>query len=129
MSIIRNVLGENLSPCSLDPMTGYHRDGYCQCGDEDRGQHIICVQVTQEFLLYSRSRGNDLMTPFPQYGFPGLKAGDRWCLCLSRWIEALDAGMAPPVILDATHENVLARVPLETLKDYALDTSETAQQT
>ena len=123
MSIIRNVLGENLSPCSTNPMTGFHRDGYCQCGNEDRGQHIICVQVTDAFLEYSRDQGNDLITPFPEYNFPGLKAGDRWCLCLARWIESLKANVAPPVILAATHERVLERVSMETLKDYALDAS------
>jgi uncharacterized protein len=124
MSVIRNVLGDNLSPCSVDPITGYHRDGYCQCGPEDGGQHIICVQVSDTFLQYSKSKGNDLTTPFPQYGFPGLKDGDRWCLCLSRWIQALEAGVAPPVILASTHENVLQQVPLETLQQYALDAPE-----
>ncbi len=123
MSVIRNVLGENLAPCSLDPLTGYHRDGYCQCGPEDRGKHIICVQVNDAFLQFSKSRGNDLTTPFPHYGFPGLKDGDRWCLCLSRWVEALEAGVAPPVFLASTHEDVLQEVSLETLKTYALDAS------
>lgn len=120
MSVIRNVLGENLAPCSLDPVTGYHRDGYCQCGDEDRGQHIICVAVSDAFLSFSKSRGNDLTTPFPQFDFPGLKAGDRWCLCLNRWIEALEAEVAPPVILEATHENVLKKVPLAVLQQHAV---------
>lgn len=127
MSVIRNVRGENLSPCSLDPLTGYHRDGYCQCGPEDAGQHIICVLVSDAFLQYSKAQGNDLSTPFPQYGFPGLKDGDRWCLCLDRWIQALKAGVAPPVILAATHENVLQKVPLEILQKYAADTSESVR--
>lgn len=128
MSVIRNVLGENLSPCNLDPLTGYHRDGYCQCGPEDAGEHIICVQVNDTFLAYSKAQGNDLTTPFPHYGFPGLKTGDRWCLCLSRWIQALEAGMAPPVVLAATHENVLHKVPIEILQRYAIDAPEAVER-
>lgn len=120
MSVIKNVLGENLSPCSKEPMTGYHRDGYCQCGSEDPGQHIICVKVTSEFLEYSKKAGNDLSTPHPMYGFPGLKDGDQWCLCMVRWLQALEAGYAPPVVLEATHERVLAFVDLDILKSYAV---------
>lgn len=126
MSVIRNVLGSNLKPCSLDPVTGYHRDGYCNCGPEDSGQHIICVITTQDFLEFSQSRGNDLSTAYPQYGFPGLKPGDRWCLCLMRWVEALSAGKAPFVDLEATHEDVLKVVDLEVLKQHAHSVPEPA---
>ena len=121
MSVVRNVLGENLRPCSMDPLTGFHRDGYCNCGPEDPGQHLVCVQVSAEFLAFSQSRGNDLSTPYPQFGFPGLKPGDKWCLCLLRWIEAYKAGKAPPVDLDSTHERVLELVSLEILQAHALE--------
>lgn len=120
MSVVRNVLGENLTPCSTDPMTGFHRDGYCNCGPEDPGQHLVCILCSDEFLNFSKAKGNDLSTAMPQYGFPGLKAGDRWCLCLLRWLEALEAGAAPQVVLEATHERVLKLVDLELLRKYAV---------
>ena len=114
-----NVLGGVLEPCSTRPVTGFYRDGCCNTGAEDIGLHTVCVVLTAEFLVFSKSRGNDLSTPMPQYGFPGLKPGDRWCLCAGRWKEALDAGMAPQVVLEATHEEMLAVVPLGVLKDHA----------
>lgn len=97
-----NILGEPLIPCSTDPMTGFYRDGSCRTGAGDRGLHCVCVVLTDEFLQFSKGRGNDLTTPMPMYSFPGLKAGDRWCLCVSRWKEAFDAGCAPKVVLAAT---------------------------
>jgi len=118
-----NVLGEPLAPCGLDPMAGFYRDGCCNTGYDDVGIHVICAKMTREFLEFSRKRGNDLSTPAPQTGFPGLKPGDRWCLCAARWREALDAGVAPPVVLAATHEETLAVVSLEDLKRHALDRS------
>lgn len=118
-----NVLGEPLAPCSLRPLTGFYRDGCCNTGYDDVGIHTICARMTKEFLEFSRSRGNDLSTPAPQHGFPGLKPGDQWCLCAARWKEALDAGVAPPVVLAATHEETLAIVPLADLKRHALDLS------
>ena len=121
MSVIRNVLGTNLTPCSTNPMTGFHRDGYCNCGPEDPGQHLVCIEASDVFLDFSKARGNDLSTPMPHYGFPGLKAGDRWCLCLTRWIEALKADAAPNVVLESTHERVLSLIDLEILKKYAVD--------
>lgn len=117
----KNVFGEPLQPCCTDPMTGYYRTGYCETGPGDFGLHVVCAKVTDEFLDYTRKQGNDLSTPVPIYGFPGLKSGDRWCLCASRWKEALDAGVAPPVVLSATHFNTLAVIPLELLKDHAVD--------
>jgi len=118
-----NVLGETLAPCGLDPITGFYRDGCCNTGYEDVGIHVICARMTREFLAFSKKRGNDLSTPVPEAGFPGLKPGDRWCLCAGRWKEALDAGVAPPVLLQATHEEALAVVPLAVLKRYAIDIS------
>jgi hypothetical protein len=118
-----NVLGESLAPCGLDPMTGFYRDGCCNTGYDDMGIHVICVRMTREFLEFSRRRGNDLSTPEPEAGFPGLKPGDRWCLCAGRWKEALDAGVAPPVVLAATHEEALAVVSLADLKRHAIDLS------
>jgi uncharacterized protein (DUF2237 family) len=115
----RNVLGGELQPCSLDPITGFYRNGCCETGPEDTGQHTVCAVMTREFLSYSMSVGNDLSTPRPEYDFPGLGPGDHWCLCAPRWKEALDAGVAPPVILAATHEEVLAITPLGVLKDNA----------
>ena len=117
----RNVLGEPLEPCGSDPMTGFYRDGCCETGPEDRGSHTVCAVVTEEFLAYTASRGNDLSTPVPAYGFPGLKAGDRWCLCASRWREAHAAGKAPRVRLAATNEAALKLVPLEELTSMAAD--------
>ena len=118
-----NVLGEPLKPCSLDPVTGFYRDGCCNTGYEDVGIHVVCARMTREFLAFSRKRGNDLSTPVPDAGFAGLKPGDRWCLCVGRWKEALDAGVAPPVVLAATHEEALAVVPLDALKRHAIDLS------
>ena len=116
----RNVLGEELVPCSLDPVTGIYRNGSCETGPHDVGMHTVCAVMTAEFLAYSKSVGNDLSTPRPDLGFDGLKPGDQWCLCAPRWKEALDAGVAPQLILEATHEETLAIVPLGVLKDYAV---------
>ncbi len=121
MSQALNVLEQPLQPCSLDPLTGFYRDGCCNTGPEDLGKHTMCVVLTQEFLTFSKAKGNDLSTPRHEWGFPGLKPGDRWCLCLERWIEALQADAAPGVVLAATHENVLDRLSLETLVMYAVD--------
>jgi len=115
----RNVLGQVLTPCSLDPMTGFYRTGCCETGEEDEGRHLICAILTAEFLQFSKSRGNDLTTPRPQWGFPGLKAGDQWCLCALRWKEARDAGLAPLVVLESTHHNVLQYVTMEDLHRHA----------
>lgn len=123
MSDAKNVFGEPLAPCGRDPLTGFYRDGCCNTGYDDVGIHVVCAQVTREFLAFSRARGNDLSTPAPEIGFPGLAPGDRWCLCAARWKEAFDAGVAPPVILAATHEETLAIVPLADLKRHALDLS------
>ncbi|MDA8108702.1 MAG: DUF2237 domain-containing protein [Betaproteobacteria bacterium] len=123
MSDAKNVFGEPLAPCGRNPLTGFHRDGCCNTGYDDVGIHVVCAQVTREFLAFSRARGNDLSTPAPEIGFPGLEPGDRWCLCAARWKEAFDAGVAPPVILAATHEEALAIVPLADLKRHALDLS------
>ncbi|MGQ9686082.1 MAG: DUF2237 family protein [Thiobacillaceae bacterium] len=117
----RNVLGEPLETCSLRPRTGYTRSGACETGPDDLGSHTLCAMVTAEFLEYSRSRGNDLITPRPEWDFPGLKPGDRWCLCAARWLEAHRAGVAPPVVLRATHARALDTIPLDLLKAHALD--------
>lgn len=119
--IPKNVLGQPLVTCSTDPMTGYFRDGCCQTGAGDVGLHVVCAVMTDAFLEFSRSRGNDLMTPIPAYQFPGLKAGDRWCLCAVRWREAYDAGMAPQVVLSATHVSALEYASLEELQQFAVD--------
>ncbi|NUN64829.1 DUF2237 domain-containing protein [Pseudanabaena biceps] len=116
MAVIKNVLGGNLELCCSSPVTGFYRDGFCQTGDRDLGIHVVCAEVTDEFLAYTKSQGNDLQTPAPMFNFPGLKAGDRWCLCASRWKEALEMGVAPPVCLEATHESALKFVTLEQLK-------------
>ncbi len=121
MSEARNVLGGPLEVCCLNPVTGFYRTGACETGAADAGAHVVCAQVTEEFLAYSRDRGNDLTTAVPAFGFPGLKAGDRWCLCAARWHEALEAGKAPPVVLSATHERALETVDLDDLKRHALD--------
>jgi hypothetical protein len=118
-----NVLGEPLAPCSLDPVTGFYRDGCCNTDYDDTGIHTVCVRVTARFLAFSKQRGNDLSTPMPEFGFPGLKPGDQWCLCAGRWKEALDADAAPSVVLAATHEETLAIVALDDLKRHALDLS------
>ena len=117
----RNVLGDPLEPCSTDPETGYLRDGHCRHLRRDPGRHEVCAVVTEEFLAFSRSRGNDLVTPRPELSFPGLEPGDRWCLCLPRWLEARDAGVAPAVVLAATTEGVLDEVDLATLRAHAAD--------
>lgn len=116
----KNVLGGELAPCSLDPLTGFFRDGCCNTGYEDTGMHTVCVQVTREFLEFSKARGNDLSTPAPQFGFAGLRPGDRWCLCAARWKEAFDAGAAPRVVLEATHEEAVAVIALEDLERHAV---------
>ena len=116
-----NVLGGRLLPCSVAPRTGFYRDGCCNTGPEDLGLHVICARMTEEFLAFSAAHGNDLSTAQPEAGFPGLKPGDRWCLCAGRWREALDAGVAPPVVLSATHEEALAVVALDDLKRHAVD--------
>ena len=116
-----NVLGGPLLPCSVAPLTGFYRDGCCNTGIEDRGLHTVCVEVTAEFLSFSRGCGNDLSTPVPQYGFPGLKPGDRWCLCAARWEQARQAGVAPRVLLEATHVATLEICALEDLKAHALE--------
>ena len=115
-----NVLGGELQMCSQQPMTGWYRDGYCRTDAQDHGLHTVCAQVTDEFLQFSASRGNDLITPIPYYQFPGLKAGDKWCLCVTRWIQAEKAGKAPKVILEATHEKSLEYTQLDTLVKYAV---------
>lgn len=113
--MFRNVFGEPLMPCSLDPLTGFLRNGCCETGPQDLGTHTVCAVVTAEFLEFSKSRGNDLMTPRPEYLFPGLKPGDKWCLCVMRWVEAKNAGVAPFVVLEATNEASLYYVTLEEL--------------
>jgi len=116
MADAKNVLGTELQSCSRDPMTGFFRDGCCRSGAQDLGLHLVCAQLTDDFLEFSRMRGNDLITPVPEFHFPGLKAGDRWCLCVLRWREALEAGVAPPVVLEATHISTLEFVDLEDLQ-------------
>jgi uncharacterized protein (DUF2237 family) len=115
----RNVLGGKLETCGTSPMTGFFRDGCCRTGPDDLGLHTVCAEVTAEFLDFSQARGNDLLTPAPHHGFPGLRPGDRWCLCVQRWKEALQAGVAPPVVLEATHFSALEFVDLEDLQQHA----------
>lgn len=117
----RNVLGEPLDPCSTDPETGYLRDGHCRALRRDPGRHEVCAELTEAFLTFTAAQGNDLTTPRPEYGFPGLEPGDRWCLCLPRWVEAHEADCAPPVVLAATNEAVLEEVDLATLRANAVD--------
>lgn len=124
MTQSRNVLSSPLATCCLSPLTGFYRDGLCRTGAGDVGAHVVCAQVTEAFLAFTRSQGNDLSTPVPQFNFPGLKPGDRWCLCALRWKEALDAGVAPPVVLAATHASALEYVSLAELQQYALDPAE-----
>ncbi len=119
----KNIFGEDLKECSTDPMTGFFRDGCCRAAVEDVGLHLVCAEMTEEFLAFSISRGNDLVTPRPEFGFTGLKPGDRWCLCALRWKEALDSGVAPPVFLQSTHELVLRIIDLSDLKKHAVDVS------
>lgn len=117
----KNVLGERLELCCLEPRTGFYRDGCCHTGPEDRAMHLVCAQMTEEFLSFSVAQGNDLVTPVPEFDFPGLKPGDRWCLCVTRWKEALEAGVAPPIVLTATHLSTLEHVTFDELQKYALD--------
>lgn len=117
----QNVLGGRLQSCCVAPMTGFYRDGYCRTGPHDYGLHIVCAEMTEEFLVFSQQRGNDLSTPRPEYEFPGLKPGDRWCLCVERWKEAYNAGFAPHVILEATSASALEFVTLEQLEEYRVD--------
>ena len=116
-----NVLGEPIAECGTDPMTGFYRDGCCSTGPEDLGSHTVCAVVTAEFLAQQRDAGNDLITPRPEYRFAGLKPGDRWCVCAGRWRQALEAGVAPPVVLAATHAAATRIVPLEELQAHAVD--------
>jgi uncharacterized protein len=115
-----NVYGGDLEPCSFDPVTGFHRDGWCRSGAGDDGMHVVCAVMTEEFLEFTLSRGNDLVTPQPQWLFPGLQPGDRWCVVAERWNEALEAGVAPPVVLEATHASALEFVAMEDLEAHAL---------
>ena len=115
-----NVLGTDLKSCCQSPLTGFYRDGYCRTGADDRGMHTVCAQVTQEFLEFSVRAGNDLSTPRPEYGFPGLVPGDRWCVCVQRWQEAFVAGCAPPVVLEACHISALEFVDLDSLRQHAV---------
>jgi len=117
----KNVLGRPLAECGSDPKTGFYRDGCCHTGPEDVGVHVVCAVMTEDFLTYTKNRGNDLSTPRPQFGFPGLRPGDRWCLCAARWREALEAGVAPKVDLEATHERALTIVDLADLARHGLD--------
>jgi uncharacterized protein (DUF2237 family) len=122
-----NLFGQALEPCSLDPLTGFYRDGCCSTGPQDTGSHTVCAIVTEEFLQFSRLVGNDLSTPRPEYRFPGLKPGDRWCLCASRWQQAFEAGLAPKVILKATHLSALQYCRLDDLKAHAVDAEPTRE--
>lgn len=119
-----NIAGTPLQVCCTDLMTGYFRDGFCNTDATDRGTHVVCAQVTEEFLSFTQSRGNDLSTPRPEYGFPGLKPGDKWCLCASRWLEAYNNGVAPKVDVAATHEKALEFIPREALEEYAVESAE-----
>ena len=121
----RNVLGGPLRKCCANPLTGFYRDGFCWTAPEDEGAHVVCVQMTADFLEFSRESGNDLSTPRPDLMFPGLKSGDLWCLCALRWVEAYEAGVAPRIKLEATHEKMLDLVPLEVLKWYDLNLTNT----
>lgn len=123
MTTATNVLGTALVPCCTSPMTGFYRDGCCNTGAGDMGVHVVCAQMTPEFLAFTKAQGNDLSTPVPAFQFPGLKPGDRWCLCAARWQEALEAGVAPPVMLEATHATAVEHVALADLKQHALDSS------
>jgi len=121
---LQNVLGEKLESCCTDPLTGFYRDGFCRTGADDLGVHVICAQMTEEFLAFSKARGNDLSTPRPEFIFPGLTPGDCWCLCADRWQEALEAGVAPPVKLEATHISALEFVSMADLQRHAIDGEE-----
>lgn len=119
----KNVLGTALQSCSEDPMTGFFRNGCCDTGPRDRGQHVVCAEMTETFLQFTKAKGNDLSTPRPEWDFPGLEPGDCWCLCAARWQEALEAGCAPPVVLEATHEKALEVVALDDLTAHAQDSA------
>ena len=121
MSTAKNVLGTPLQSCCLDPMTGFYRTGRCDTGPGDDGVHVVCVRVTAKFLAFSKSRGNDLSTPAPQFDFPGLKPGDQWCLCAARWQEAFEAGMAPKVVLAATHISAIEFASLDDMRQHAVE--------
>lgn len=121
MPVEKNVFGQELGTCCTSPMTGFYRDGCCRTGSDDLGLHVVCIEVSKEFLEFSKAKGNDLSTPNPDFEFPGLKPGDRWCLCALRWREAMENGMAPHVFLTSTHESALEVVSLEDLKKYAID--------
>ena len=121
MDLDRNVFGEPLEPCGTDPVTGFYRDGCCNTGPEDLGSHTVCAVVTREFLAYQRSVGNDLSTPRPEYGFPGLRPGDRWCVVAARWLQAYHAGVAAPIVLASTHVRSLDTIPLSVLRSHAVD--------
>ena len=121
MTTERNVLGGELEPCGTDPLTGFYRDGCCSTGPEDLGRHTVCAVVSTEFLVHQQETGNDLVTPRPEYGFAGLQPGDRWCVCAERWLEAYEAGAAPPVLLAATHADTTEIVPLSALREHAVD--------
>lgn len=119
----QNVLGGKLRTCSNDPTTGFYRNGCCETGPKDTGRHVVCAEMTEAFLQYTKAQGNDLSTPRPEWNFPGLEPGDRWCVCAARWQEALEASVAPPVVLAATHEQALQLLDLEDLKAHAVDAS------
>ncbi|MCM0591166.1 MAG: DUF2237 domain-containing protein [Gloeotrichia echinulata IR180] len=123
MTEAKNVLGTNLEICCTSPLTGFYRDGFCSTGGQDFGMHVVCAQMTPAFLEFTKSQGNDLSTPVPQFNFPGLQPGDCWCLCAARWQEAFEAGVAPPVVLAATHARALEVCNLEDLKKHALTVS------
>ena len=117
---VLNIFGEEMDPCCFDPLTGWKRDGYCNTDDFDHGSHVVCCEVTDAFLAFSKERGNDLSTPRPEFNFPGLKEGDRWCLCAMRWQEAFEAGVAPRVFLESCHQKALEFVNLEDLDQHAM---------
>ncbi|MBC6993578.1 DUF2237 domain-containing protein [Neolewinella lacunae] len=116
---MKNIFGETLKPCCTNPLTGFYRDGFCRTNQEDNEKHVVCAVVTEEFLNYSKSKGNDLITPRPEYAFPGLQPGDKWCLCALRWKEAFEAGVAPKVVLEATDERALAYIDINDLISHA----------
>ena len=118
---LNNVLGTELQACCFEPKTGFYRDGFCKTGEEDYGTHVVCAIMTKEFLEFTKTKGNDLSTPKPEWRFPGLKAGDKWCLCILRWLEAEKAGKAPQIVLEATHEKALQYTSLELLSSYKVD--------
>ncbi|MGD1897190.1 MAG: DUF2237 family protein [Phormidesmis sp.] len=120
MPVSDNILGGRLKPCCTDPMTGFNRDGSCHTGPQDTGAHVVCAEMTEAFLSYTKAQGNDLSTPRPEFNFPGLKPGDRWCVCATRWKEALDDGVAPPVVLEATYVAAVKNLSIEDLKANAV---------